>query len=298
MSDILIFISGNIQNPLTLSVTDKVKVFLNHHHIQMTSEIWLCPDKALEIHLSHSLNIDAHNHIRKEFESDEVDVFLVDSAYRRKKLLLADMDATIVDGESLDDLADLAGLKDKISAITERAMRGELDFKSALIERVAMLKGLSVSDLIETRDALVINEGAIDVIRVMRKFGADCYLVSGGFSFFTENIAQKCGFNGHHGNHLEIIDGVLSGQVIPPILDKDSKLSFLSQYTQKFGLTPEETMAVGDGANDIPMLQGAGLGVGYHPKPLVKEKINNYIIHTDLTSLLYIQGYSWQDIQT
>lgn len=298
MSDILILVSGNIQKPLTLSVADKVKVFLNHHHIQFTSEIWLCPDKALEIHLSHSLSIDDHHQIRKEFDGDDVDVFLVNSAYRRKMLLLADMDATIVRGESLDDLADLAGLKDKISAITERAMRGELDFKSALIERVAMLKGLSLSALTQTRDALIINKGAMDVIRVMRNFGAECYLVSGGFSFFTEDIAKKCGFNGHHGNQLEMIDKVLSGQVSPPILDKDSKLSYLKQYTQKCGLTPEETMAVGDGANDIPMLQGAGFGVGYQPKPLVKEKINNYIIHTDLTSLLYIQGYTWQDIQT
>lgn len=297
MSDILVLVSGNDTKPLKLFDIETVKNILKNYHINSISGDWLHPEKAFEIKSSERIHINILHHVRQEMGNKEIDVFLVSSVNRRKKLLLADMDATIVEGETLDDLADRAGMKDKISAITERTMRGELDFKSALIERVMMLKDLSLSALIETRKSIILNRGASDVIRVMRKFGAECYLVSGGFTFFTEEIAQKCNFNGHHGNQLEIISDYLSGHVIPPILDKDSKLSFLYHYTKKLGLNPNETMAVGDGANDIPMLQGSGLGVGYHPKPLVKDKINNHIIHTDLISLLYIQGYTWQDIK-
>jgi phosphoserine phosphatase len=296
MSDILLLISGNNEKPLTSLDIAKLKNILNHHNISFGSENWLCPEKAIEINEIKNITIDIQRQISKTFHNNEIDVFSVSSLNRRKKLLLADMDATIVKGETLDDLAECAGIKNKIAPITERAMRGEIDFQAALIERVAMLENIPLSKLLETRDAIVINKGAQDVISVMRKFGAECYLVSGGFTFFTEDIAQKCGFNGHHGNKLDMIEGRLSGRVIPPILDKDSKLSFLNTYIKKLNINPAQSMAVGDGANDIPMLQGAGLGVGYHPKPLVQEKINNCIVHTDLTSLLYIQGYTWQDI--
>lgn len=288
-SHYLVFVSGKDSHPLSES-------FLAQ--FQLSAPNWLHPAKAAEILLSSDLPHDVLTSIRQECAKHFTDVFYVPAEYRRKKLFLADMDATIVEGETLDDLAAQVGLKDKIAEITARAMRGELDFKAALEERVAMLKDLSETALEKTLKLMVINKGAIEAVQVMRAHGTECYLVSGGFTYFTEAIAKACGFNGHHGNQLDMLGGNLTGKVVPPNLDKQAKLNFLRQYAQKLGISMEETMAVGDGANDIPMLEAAGMGVGYHPKPLVREKISNIILHTDLTSLLYIQGYTWQDMAT
>lgn len=285
---VLIFVAGKEEYPLDTNILAPFRKLLLPHTLN-----WLHPNKAAEIHLTMPVEL---NILREAASQYGIDVFQVPSEHRRKKLLLADMDATIVEGETLDDLAGFAGLKDKIATITERAMRGELDFKEALEQRVKMLEGLSVTALQRTLFAMKLNKGAKDVVRVMRKHGAECYLVSGGFTYFTGAMANECGFNGHHGNVLEIIDDRLTGNVIPPILDKTAKLTFLREYTQKCGILRAETMAVGDGANDIPMLLEAGTGVGFEPKPLVKEQIPNAIIHTDLTSLLYIQGYNYQDL--
>ena len=284
----LVFVSGKKQVPLTENIIHSL-----HPDFAPQPINWLHAEKAAEIKINTDISLTS---IREIADKNFIDVFLIPALHRRKKLLLADMDATIVEGETLDDLAAFAGLKDKIAAITARAMRGELDFKEALEQRVKMLEGLSVSALQHTLSAMKINAGAKETISVMRKHGAECYLVSGGFTYFTEAIAKTCGFNGHHGNILKIESDHLTGDVIPPILDKNAKLAFLREYTAKCGILREETMTVGDGANDIPMLLGAGTGVGYYPKPLVKEQISNIIIHTDLTSLLYIQGYTWQDI--
>lgn len=234
--------------------------------------------------------------LRREFSSDHVDVFHVPADHRRKKLLLADMDATIVVGETLDELAARWGVEDKIAAITAAAMRGEVDFKQALEQRVAMLAGLPETALADTLAAMTLHRGAETLVQVMRFFGAVCYLVSGGFTFFTSAIADRCGFHGHHGNVLDIVAGRLTGRVLPPILDKDAKRMFLTSYAKQARIGLENTMAVGDGANDIPMLQAAGVGVGFQPKPKVADVIPNQIIHTDLTSLLYIQGYTAEDI--
>jgi phosphoserine phosphatase len=292
---VLVFVSGKKEIPLTEQILSPFRTELPAHTLN-----WLHADKAAELHLSTEISSAIFTAIKNAADKNSIDVFLIPAEHRRKKLLLADMDATIVEGETLDDLAAFAGLKDKIAAITARAMRGELDFRQALDQRVQMLEGLSVRALEQTLSAMKINAGAIDTVRVMRKHGAECYLVSGGFTYFTGAIAKACGFNGHHGNVLEIagdhLTAHLTGKVIPPILDKDAKLAFLREYTAKCGISAIETMAVGDGANDIPMLLGAGTGVGYHPKPLVKEQIPNVIIHTDLTSLLYIQGYNDQDM--
>lgn len=292
----LVLVSGLENKPLGHSTLEKITAYLSSNHIPYSPANWLAPHKALEIYIEQSLTLDRFQTLRQICDQDAVDLFLTPTHHRRKKLLLADMDATIIAGETLDDLAENIGLKDKISAITARAMRGDIDFKSALNERVAMLKDLSVSALQHTLENCKINQGAADVTRVMKRHGAKCYLVSGGFTYFTKAIAEQVGFDGHHGNTLEIEGEKLTGIVIPPILDKDAKLSFLKHYTRTHNLAPSETMAIGDGANDIPMLLGAGLGVGYQPKPLVREQIMNIIVHTDLTSLLYIQGYTWHDI--
>lgn len=296
MTYILVFVAGDNNKPLSTGHIAHAETILEDAGIVCENPLWLHPHKAAELRLSSPVPESVWLQLHEYVGRDLIDVFLVPEKNRRKKLLLADMDATIVEGETLDDLAALAGLKEQIAAITARAMRGELDFHAALTERVRMLKGLPVSALAETLSTMKINDGAGQLVATMRQHGAECYLVSGGFTYFTQAIAEKCTFNGHHGNHLEIMNGALSGEVIPPILDKDAKRNFLRQYCVSLGLASDDTMAVGDGANDIPMLLEAGLGIGFRPKPLVKDQVMNCVIHTDLTSLLYVQGYTWQDM--
>jgi phosphoserine phosphatase len=225
----------------------------------------------------------------------KTDIFITPAANRRKKLLIADMDATIVTGETLDELADCAGLKDEISAITARAMEGKIDFEGALRERVALLKGLEKESLQKTLDETQTSRGAKTMIATMKKHGATCVLVSGGFTFFTEAIARKCGFHFNHGNVLDLSGDVLAGTVSGPIIGKDAKADFLERYRAELSLAPEDTLALGDGANDIPMLKSAGLGLGYRPKDAVKKEIANLIFHNNLTAVLYAQGYKEEE---
>jgi phosphoserine phosphatase len=219
------------------------------------------------------------------------DAVVQPAATRRKRLLIADMDATIVTGETLDELADHAGLKDYVAAITQRAMRGELDFRAALRERVGLLKGLPVAALEDTLARIALTPGAATLVATMRAHGAYAVLVSGGFEFFVSRIAAQCGFDAHLANRLEIADGVLTGGVAEPILDKDAKLAALERAAAAQGIALEATMAVGDGANDLPMIQAAGLGVAFHAKPLVRAEAPAVVTHGDLTALLYMQGY-------
>jgi phosphoserine phosphatase len=218
---------------------------------------------------------------------------------RKKRLLIADMDSTIINVECLDELADYAGLKAEISAITERAMRGELAFEGALRERVAMLKGLPVTALQAAYDERVrLNPGARTLVRTMTNFGARCALVSGGFSFFTSRVAQAAGFQSHRGNELVEADGKLTGLVADPILGREAKLAALNEDAKLFGIPLAETLAVGDGANDLAMIEAAGLGVAYRAKPVVAAEADARVDHTDLTTLLYFQGYSLDQFVT
>jgi phosphoserine phosphatase len=212
---------------------------------------------------------------------------------RKKRLLIADMDSTIINVECLDELADFAGLKAEISAITERTMRGELPFEAALRERVAMLKGLPVTALQQTYDERVrLNPGARTLVRTMAANGARCVLVSGGFSFFTSRVAQAALFQAHRGNTLGEADGLLTGTVGEPILGREAKLEALKEEAAAKQLPLSATLAIGDGANDLAMIESAGLGVAYHAKPIVAAQADARVDHTDLTSLLYFQGYS------
>jgi phosphoserine phosphatase len=212
---------------------------------------------------------------------------------RKKRLLIADMDSTIINVECLDELADFAGLKAEISAITERTMRGELPFEAALRERVAMLKGLPVTALQQTYDERVrLNPGARTLVRTMAANGARCVLVSGGFSFFTSRVAQAALFQAHRGNTLGEADGLLTGTVGEPILGREAKLEALKEEAAAKQLPLSATLAIGDGANDLAMIEAAGLGVAYHAKPIVAAQADARVDHTDLTTLLYFQGYS------
>jgi len=218
---------------------------------------------------------------------------------RRKRLLIADMDSTIINVECLDELADFAGLKAEISAITERAMRGELPFESALRERVAMLKGLPVTALQAAYDERVrLNPGARTLVRTMAANGARCVLVSGGFSFFTNRVAQAALFHAHRANGLGQAAGVLTGLVDEPILGREAKLGALQEEAALAMIPLSATLAVGDGANDLAMIEAAGLGVAYRAKPIVAAQADARVDHADLTALLYFQGYAEDEFVT
>lgn len=218
---------------------------------------------------------------------------------RKKRLLIADMDSTIINVECLDELADFAGLKAEISAITERAMRGELAFEGALRERVAMLKGLPISALERTYDERVrLNPGARTLVRTMAANGARCILVSGGFGFFTKRVAKAAGFQAERGNSLLEADGVLTGRVGEPILGREAKLAALNTEAAANGVPLAGTLAVGDGANDLAMIEAAGLGVAYRAKPVVAAQADARVDHADLTALLYFQGYGQAEFVT
>lgn len=212
---------------------------------------------------------------------------------RRKRLLVADMDSTIITVECVDELADLVGLKAEISAITEAAMRGELDFEAALLARVGRLAGLPVSELARCyAERVRLNQGADTLVRTMTAHGARCVLVSGGFTAFTERVAEAAGFHAHHANTL-LDDGErLTGDVARPILGREAKLAWLRREAEALGVTPAEALAIGDGANDLAMIEAAGLGVAYRAKPIVAAQADASIAHTDLTTALYFQGYA------
>ncbi len=222
-----------------------------------------------------------------------IDVNVVDDiASRRKKLLVADMESTIIEQECLDELADHVGLRARISEITERAMRGEIAFEGALAERVSLLKGLDAG-VLETlyTERVTLMPGAPELVATMRRDGAWCALVSGGFTFFTERIAARLGFDSHQANTLDIGDGRLAGTVSPPILGREAKLAALERLRGELRLAPQETMSVGDGANDLAMIKAAGLGVAFRAKPIVAAEAKAAVRYGDLTALLYLQGY-------
>jgi phosphoserine phosphatase len=233
------------------------------------------------------------NALRAAIGSAPVDVVVQPAATRRKRLFLADMDSTMIGQECIDELADFAGLKDKVSLITERAMRGEIAFEPALRERVALLRGLPVSivdEIIASR--ITLTPGGRPLVATMRAKGAHCALVSGGFTLFTGPIGRMIGFDEDRSNRLLVADGKLLGLVEEPILGRQAKLDTLVERRTRFGLAIHETLAVGDGANDLAMLGAAGLGVAFRAKPAVAAAAHARIDHADLTALLYMQGYA------
>lgn len=232
--------------------------------------------------------------LRAALAPEPIDIaVLANDQHRRKRLFLADMDSTMIEQECIDELADVLGIKEKVAAITERAMRGEIAFEPALRERVGLLKGLAVDvidDLI--RDAIRLTPGSRTLLATMRAHGAFTCLVSGGFTLFTGPIGAQLGFDETRANRLDVAAGKLTGKIVEPIVGAAAKRASLLELRQRFGLSPADTLAVGDGANDLPMLSEAGLGVAFRAKPKVAEAARVRIEHGDLTALLYLQGFS------
>jgi phosphoserine phosphatase len=256
---------------------------------------WLDEHDAADIVFQGSL-VSARAELAR-MDHGALDIVVQPSGDRVKKLIIADMDSTMITVECIDELADYAGLKPQIAAITERAMRGELDFRAALTERVGLLGGMAESVLAECRmERVRLTRGARTLVQTMKAQGAHAVLVSGGFLPFAGPVAEAIGFDKVIANDLEIDAGKLTGTVREPIVDADTKLNTLRAEAEAFGLALAETLAVGDGANDIPMIAAAGLGIGYHPHPAAAEAADAAIRHHDLTALLWAQGYprrSW-----
>jgi phosphoserine phosphatase len=252
---------------------------------------WLAEAEALEVPLV-SVAPGLEDTLRHELAGLPVDVAVVPAQNRRKRLLLADMDSTIIEQEVVDELAALAGVGPEVSAITERTMRGELAFEPALRERVALLEGLPAT-AIETviRDRISFSPGGRTLVATMKAHGAFTAIVSGGFTDFTGHVAEALGFESHEANRLVIENGRLTGRVAEPVLGQTAKVEALRRLMAKLGIAADDVIAVGDGANDIAMLQLAGLGVAFHGKPAVRAAADVRIDHADLTALLYLQGY-------
>lgn len=256
--------------------------------------LWLDPGVAAEFPLA---TIPANRwEVWEGLQSLGVDLVVQKAEGRRKKLLLADMDSTMIRQECIDELADEAGVGARVAAITARAMNGELDFEAALRERVGLLKGLPVSVIDRViRDRITLMPGGPVLLATMKAHGAHAVLVSGGFTAFTGAIAARLGFDENRANTLLQAGGVLTGEVADPILGKQAKVDALEEITARLGITEDEVLAVGDGANDLGMLTRAGAGVALHAKPVVAAQCDIRINHGDLMALLFLQGYAREE---
>lgn len=289
MSLVATLISNPVDPQLDTTVIDAASAALP----SPSQAEWLFNEVAADIRFSSTEDIrTVSDRLRAALSELPVDVVVQPLADRRKKLLLADMDSTMIGQECIDELADFAGLKKHVSAITERAMRGEIEFEPALRERVALLKGLPVTVVDEVlKSRITLTPGAVALVGTMRAHGAYTCLVSGGFTLFTKAVAEMIGFQENRANVLLVEDSKLTGKVAEPILGREAKLATLVDLRESFDLDNLDTMVVGDGANDLAMIEQAGAGVAYHAKPAVAAAAGARIDHGDLTALLYMQGY-------
>jgi phosphoserine phosphatase len=279
-----------IADPRSLRLSDARIARLAQGVSGFDSQRWL--DEGVAADLLFSAPLEAVRAAFRQALADEpIDVIVQPAAHRAKRLLVADMDSTLIGQEGVDELAAVAGVGDRVAAITERAMRGEIAFEPALRERVALLAGLPESVIAEVlRDRITLSPGARTLARTMRARGAYVAIVSGGFRQFTRAVCARIGADEDRANILAVRNGKLTGEVIEPILGHDAKLGALKEIAAAKGVALVDTLAVGDGANDLAMLQAAGLGVAYRAKPKVAADADARIDHSDLTALLYAQG--------
>jgi phosphoserine phosphatase len=251
---------------------------------------WLSPGEACEIVPQGEASTFAQE-LKRKLAGRPLDIAVVPVAGRRKRLLVADMDSTMIAQECIDELAALAGVGERVSTLTERAMRGELEFETALRERLALLSGLPFKLVHQLVEGIRFTSGGRTLVQTMKANGAYTVLVSGGFVHFTSHVASVLGFDEHRANELLVVNGALTGLAREPILGRDAKVGALRELKRRLALQDHETLAVGDGANDAEMVEEAGLGVAFHAKPILRSKASAQIDHGDLTALLYLQGY-------
>ncbi|KXF76859.1 phosphoserine phosphatase [Paramesorhizobium deserti] len=265
--------------------------------VNATGLYWLADGIACDLALKDgAVPAEAAQRLRETIDGEPIDIVVQEQDTRRKKMLIADMDSTMIGQECIDELAEEVGLRDAVAAITARAMNGEIAFEPALRERVALLKGLPLSVIDKViASRVTLTPGGVELVRTMKKHGAYTALVSGGFTVFTRRIAQMIGFNEDRANLLLDDGEMLTGEVAEPILGREAKVERLIDICARLGITTEDAIAVGDGANDLGMLQLAGTGVALHAKPVVAEQAKIRIDHGDLSALLYIQGYRKTD---
>jgi phosphoserine phosphatase len=281
MTSVLVLIAAPRSNAINGDVLRIVK----------TAPHWLSPGEAAEFAVPSDLNT-----LHQKLAHLPIDINIVPTANRRKRLLIADMDSTMIEQECIDELGVVAGVGEKIKAITVRAMRGEIDFADALRERVSLMAGLDAKVIDElVRDRITLMPGGQTLVATMKANGAYTALVSGGFRQFTSKVAALVGFDTNEANDLVVENGRLAGRVGEPVLGKEAKVGALRRLSSVHGLSAADAIAVGDGANDIPMLQAAGMGVALHAKPKVREAALYCINHGDLNALLYLQGYKKEE---
>jgi phosphoserine phosphatase len=288
MSHILTLIADRTQTTLSDAVIERVRQAVDGGPPRVLS-----PREAADIPCR---NVPLATVLDVALEGAAIDTITTKPRNRRKALLIADMDSTIVTSETLDEIAAYAGLKDEIAAITKMSMNGEIDFSEALRQRVAMLKGLPLDALEKTWAATKLMPGARELVATMKAHNATTALVSGGFTFFTGRVAELVGFDIHRSNELLHDGAVLTGEVGEPILDRDAKLATLKELAEARGIQLSATLAVGDGANDLAMLREAGLGVAYHAKPIVAAEARAQVRYGNLRALLFAQGYRLDQI--
>ena len=291
MSHVLSLVAAEAKAPLTGADVEAARRALDRAGANAGSPEWLSLDEACEIPFDGD-KAAARDEARAAHPGRPVHVNVVAAAFRRKRLLLADMDSTLIEQECIDELADAMGIRDEVAAITEQAMRGEIEFEPALRLRVALLKGLATevaAGLLNNRISIM--PGATVLVGTMRAHGAYTALVSGGFTAFAGPIARRIGFDEHRANALLSEAGVFTGLVAEPVLGRVAKEEALLELRSRLRLDPAETLAVGDGANDIGMIRLAGLGVAYRAKPALSAAAHAAIDHADLTALLFLQGY-------
>ena len=293
MKLVLTLIAAPNSNALTKNVIDQAAIALTGAGALVGDVTWLADGEACDL-IFDGIPLDVADTSLAEAELG-VDAVTQKIATRRKKLLIADMDSTMVTGETLDELAEFAGVKERVAAITARAMNGELDFEAALDERVGLLEGMSTDMLQEAWKTVEYTGGAKTLVATMKANGAFAALVSGGFDFFTGAVRAELGFDYDQANVLIESDGKLTGKVQKPVLDRQAKVDALEALSAQQGITVDDAIAVGDGANDLQMISLAGTGVAFHAKPSVQEQARICINHSDLTALLYLQGYSKAD---
>jgi phosphoserine phosphatase len=297
MKYVLTLIGNPADGGLSPAVADKVGAAMGQAGAMTEPMDWLAPRRAVDIVFDGQSPARALAIARDEIGDLPIDLHAQPVAGRRRQLLVSDMDSTIIAVETIDELASALGKREEVAAITEAAMAGELDYADSLRARTKLFTGLNESELDRVyAERVALNTGARELVATMNKFGAVTALVSGGFSYFAERVATDLGFQFQHANQLEIVDGTLTGFVEEPIITGPTKREIIERTANEHGIELPATMGIGDGANDIDLLDSAGIGIAYRAKPILAECADVCINHTDLRTALYLQGFRDSDI--